>query len=91
MASHLLIICDIILPVQNGMEFKREIDADPVLRKKSIPFVFLTTNPQPATIRSAYNELTVQGFFQKPDSFKDYKELVYHLIAYWRICRHPND
>jgi CheY-like chemotaxis protein len=86
-----LIICDINLPLQNGIEFKRQIDQDPVLWKKSIPFVFLTTNPQPATILSAYHELTVQGFFQKPHSFAAYKELVYHLVSYWRICRHPND
>src|SRR5690606_16626462 len=38
-----LIFCDINLPGKNGIELKREIHADLELRKKSIPFVFLST------------------------------------------------
>jgi CheY-like chemotaxis protein len=86
-----IIICDINMPAQNGIEFKAQVDNDPVLREKSIPFVFFTTNAQPEIVKKAYHDLTVQGFFQKPASFNEYMELMEHLVAYWRLCRHPND
>ena len=38
-----LIFCDVNLPRQNGIEFKREMDADPELRAMSIPFIFYMT------------------------------------------------
>lgn len=36
----LIIFCDMNMPIMNELELKRLIDADPVLRKKSIPFIF---------------------------------------------------
>ena len=39
-----IIISDINLPKMNGIDFKRKIDTTDYLRKKSIPFVFLTTS-----------------------------------------------
>src|SRR5690606_33332163 len=59
-----LIFCDINLPGKNGIEFKREIDADPKLRKKSIPFVFLSTQASQRDINEAFITITVQGFFK---------------------------
>ena len=38
-----LILSDVNLPAQNGIEFKRQIDEDRQLREKSIPFVFYST------------------------------------------------
>jgi len=35
-----IIFSDVNLPGENGIEFKRRIDADKQLRQKSIPFVF---------------------------------------------------
>jgi CheY-like chemotaxis protein len=35
-----LILCDINMPGSGGIDFKTQIDKDPVLRNKSIPFVF---------------------------------------------------
>jgi CheY-like chemotaxis protein len=40
-----IIICDINLPEVNGIEFKRQVDSDPELRRKSIPFVFSAPLP----------------------------------------------
>src|SRR5690606_7584704 len=49
-----LIFCDINLPEINGIEFRRDIDNDPELRKKSIPFVFLSTQASQSDINEAY-------------------------------------
>src|SRR5215217_940413 len=38
-----LILSDVNLPKQNGIEFKAQIDSDRELREKSIPFIFYTT------------------------------------------------
>src|SRR4051812_42408906 len=55
-----IILSDINLPVQSGIEFKRQIDADPQLRAKSIPFVFLSTSIDKKAVDVAYKEMTVQ-------------------------------
>lgn len=85
-----IIICDVNLPQQNGIEFKRQIDEDAELRSKSIPFIFLTTAIDKKAIDTAYKELTVQGFFQKAYSYKEMKGLINLVIEYWKACRHPN-
>lgn len=45
-----IIICDINLPGMNGINFKSQIDANKTLRKKSIPFVFISTAANKYTI-----------------------------------------
>jgi CheY-like chemotaxis protein len=88
--SPFLIISDVNLPIQNGIEFKRQIDSDQQLRSKSIPFVFLSTSTDEKTVNVAYKEMTVQGFFQKPITFNGLTTTVKLLIDYWKLCRHPN-
>src|SRR5688572_548563 len=39
-----LILCDINLPKLNGLELRELINADPWLRRKSVPFIFFSTN-----------------------------------------------
>ena len=85
-----LIICDINLPKQNGIDFKKDLDNDPVLRKKSIPFVFCSTSVSEETVNRAYMEMTVQGFFQKCFSYEEFRKNMKTIIDYWMICTHPN-
>ncbi len=85
-----LIISDMNLPGQNGIEFKRRIDQDPQLRQKSVPFVFFSTAADPGSVTTAYTEMTVQGFFQKPASYEELKAIMQLLIHYWQLCKHPN-
>lgn len=83
-----LIISDINLPAMTGMELCRKITENPSLKIKSIPFVFLTTTSDRKVIEQAY-EMFVQGFFVKPSSVKELKEMVGMIIDYWKICRQP--
>ena len=39
-----IIFCDVNIPGLTGIEFKRQIDKHPQLRKKSIPFIFYSTS-----------------------------------------------
>lgn len=84
-----LIISDINVPVMNGLEVREKIDANPYLRKKSIPFIFLTTSRDFSGVDKAY-EMTVQGYFFKPSDFKDLKLMIAQIMGYWDVCVHPN-
>lgn len=83
-----LILCDINMPVMNGLELREAIEADPYLKDKSIPFIFISTTGNPAAVRKAY-DLTVQGFFQKQNSLEQLSNDLKLIIAYWRTCLHP--
>jgi CheY-like chemotaxis protein len=85
-----IIISDINLPGMSGLDFKRKIDADPELRQQSIPFVFLSTAASKETVVEAYTTMTVQGFFKKNDSMKEFKNEFSTVLDYWKLCRHPN-
>ena len=85
-----IIISDVNIPLENGIEFKRRIDNDPQLRQKSIPFVFYSTSIKKETVTEAYSEMTVQGFFKKGNSHSEIKKDVKLIVDYWMVCRHPN-
>lgn len=84
-----LIICDVNLPKQSGLEFKKELDADEGLRRKSIPFIFCSTSVNQDTVNSAYRQMTVQGFFQKCFSYDEFRENIRIILEYWGKCSHP--
>lgn len=86
-----IILCDVNLPRQNGIEFKRELDSDPYLRAMAIPFIFYTTFVSQYAVNEAYKNMTVQGFFQKNNTHKELKDVIRIIIDYWRICRQPQN
>ncbi len=86
-----IVLCDVNLPGQNGLEFKRDVDAHPFLRKKSIPFIFLTTAASQYAVNDAYMHFSVQGFFQKPTSYDEFIEIIKMILRYWKHCKHPNN
>ncbi|MBK6266175.1 response regulator [Marivirga sp. S37H4] len=85
-----LIFSDINLPGKNGIQFKYDIDADPELRKKSIPFVFLSTYASQKDVEEAYIKVTVQGFFIKGTDYGEIKKMLQHIFEYWKNSKHPN-
>jgi CheY-like chemotaxis protein len=85
-----IIFSDINMPIMNGMELKRKIDADPELRRKSIPFIFYSTAASREAVNEAYTELTIQGFFIKSNDCNKMKSIVNNIIEYWKNCIHPN-
>ena len=84
----LVIISDVNLPVMSGTEMKRFINENDYLKKKSIPFIFLSTSLQRASVEKAY-DLMAQGYFTKPNSFEELKYTIASIVDYWKRCRHP--
>ncbi|MBA3682936.1 MAG: response regulator [Bacteroidetes bacterium] len=85
-----IILCDLNMPLQNGLEFKEQIDLDPKLREKSIPFIFYSTSVDPYAVTTAYRLLTIQGYFQKGSLFSEIVDDLKVITEYWKKCRHPN-
>ena len=86
-----IIICDINLPGKDGIDLKIDIDNNQVLRRKSIPFIFLSTSADKYTVERSYTEFTVQGFFKKTSDYHEMKDVFGSIIKYWSTCRHPNN
>ena len=84
-----LILCDINMPIMNGLELRRRIIQSEYLRQKAIPFVYLTTAANTEIIREAY-EAEVQGFFQKATDYAGFHNQIKLLFEYWKNCLHPN-
>ena len=84
-----LIICDINLPRMNGVQLKEKIDATDFLRKKSIPFVFLTTSDEQTTVDTAYRITNLQGYFKKGNTMQEIKRRVNCILEYWFEAVHP--
>jgi len=85
-----IILSDINMPVMTGLEFKEKIQNNDFLRKKGIPFVFISTNATGQAIRKAH-ELSVQGYFQKPSKMEDIQKMLSILFNYWELCKHINN
>lgn len=85
-----LILCDINMPGRNGLELKRDIDADAELRRKSIPFIFYSTAANQNDVNEAYMKMTIQGFFQKGSDYEKVKSILKIIFDYWTNCKHPN-
>ncbi|MBD0331101.1 MAG: response regulator [Chitinophagaceae bacterium] len=84
-----IIISDINLSGRlTGLELRAEIIKDNYLRRKSIPFVYLTTSNAIRILNSAY-EMEVQGFFLKQSSYNAIKAQIKMILEYWKLCEHP--
>lgn len=88
--SIFVIFSEVNVPGKDGLEFKRQIDSEPKLRKKSIPFMFYATAAHQKDVNEAYTEMTVQGFFQKDSDYDEAKNTVRIIFDYWRVTKHPN-
>jgi CheY-like chemotaxis protein len=84
-----IIFSDINLPRMSGVELKKKINESVNIRRKSIPFIFLTTSSAHNTVLEAYENMA-QGFFTKPSNIELLKQMIEMILNYWKICRHPN-
>lgn len=84
-----IIITDINLPGLTGLQLREEIQKDALLKKKCIPFFFMSTSDGKPIIDKVY-ELQVQGYFQKESNYPAMKQQIRVIIDYWKNCTHPN-
>ena len=85
-ASRLLVLLDLNMPRMNGIEFLRELRADPALRHISV--VALTTSSEEQDKVEAY-QLHVAGYLVKPVTFTTFVDLMATLQKYWTLVEMP--
>lgn len=81
-----IVLLDLNMPRMNGIEFLRELRADPVLRLT--PVIVLTTSNDERDRVEAYN-LNVAGYLLKPVTFVNFVELMATLNKYWSLVELP--
>jgi CheY-like chemotaxis protein len=81
-----LILLDLNMPKMGGIEFLRELRADPELRP--LPVIVLTTSNEEKDKVEAYN-LNVAGYIIKPVTFSNFVETVATLNKYWTLSEMP--
>jgi CheY-like chemotaxis protein len=84
--SRRLELLDINMPRMNGLEFLREVRADPTLA--STPVVVLTTSNDDQDRFQAYN-LNVAGYLLKPVTFNSFVDVMAALNKYWSLVELP--
>ncbi len=85
-----LILSDINMPGMSGLELKKHLQDDPYLASKGVPFVFISTNATKVSVRHAH-ALSVQGYFEKPQSLEGIQLMLRTLFTYWELCKHINN
>lgn len=85
-AGRRLVLLDLNMPKMNGIEFLRELRADPELHPT--PVVVLTTSNDERDRVEAYN-LNVAGYILKPVTFMNFVEAMATLNKYWALVELP--
>ena len=75
-----LILLDLNLPRMGGIEFLRELRADPEL--KNLPVIVLTSSNEPGD-RAAAFEYEVNDYIVKPHTFDEFSDAMAMILADW--------
>lgn len=81
-----IVLLDINMPRMDGIEFLRELRADPALRATTV--VVLTTSNEDRDRVQAY-EFNVAGYLLKPVTFVNFVEIMAMLNKYWTLMEFP--
>lgn len=83
-----LIISDVKMPRMDGFELRKLVAARSE-NSKSTPFLFFTTGSTAQALNNAYTNC-VQGIFQKPVKYNDWKDTITGIVQYWTSCMAPH-
>jgi CheY-like chemotaxis protein len=81
-----IVLLDLNMPKMNGLEFLRDVRADPRLHS-TVVIVLTTSNDEKDKIE-AYN-LNVAGYLLKPVTFVNFVEVMAALNKYWTLVELP--
>jgi CheY-like chemotaxis protein len=79
-----IIISDIYMNEVTGFELRAMIQGDENLRMKFIPFLFFTSGDAASQLVTTAYSMSIQGFFQKPSTYDEIRDLLTHIIEYWK-------
>ncbi|KAA6438005.1 response regulator [Dyadobacter flavalbus] len=85
-----IILCDLYLPQMTGLELKEHINSDDQLKRRTIPFIFLSESVNPKDVDDAYMSL-VQGFYVKVPTFEGLKKQLRIICEYWETATLPGE
>jgi CheY-like chemotaxis protein len=85
-SSRRLVLLDLNMPRMNGIEFLRQLRADPELQSTCV--VVLTTSNEERDKVEAY-KLNVAGYLLKPVTFASFVDLMATLNKYWTLVEMP--
>ena len=81
-----IVILDLNMPKMGGIEFLKQVRADPVLKPLSV-FVMTTLNEE--SDKMATYDLNIAGYIVKPLSFDSFVHAISVLKHYWKLCERP--
>lgn len=81
-----IVLLDLNMPKMSGIEFLRELRADPEL--KTTPVIVLTTSDEERDKVEAYT-LNVAGYILKPVTLVSFVETMAALNKYWMLSELP--
>ena len=73
-----------------GLELKEVINADEKLKRRTIPFIFLSDSVNPKDVDDAYMSL-VQGFYVKGTTYEGLKNQLRAICEYWELATLPGE
>ena len=85
-ADRRIVLLDLNMPKMNGLEFLRDLRADPALHATVV--IVLTTSTDERDKIEAYN-LNVAGYLLKPVTFVNFVEVMAALNKYWTLVELP--
>ncbi len=85
-AKRRLILLDVNMPKMNGIEFLRELRADPKLQQACV--VMMTTSNEERDRIEAF-KLNVAGYLLKPVTFQQFAEVMSTINKYWALMEMP--
>jgi len=85
-ARRRLILLDVNMPKMNGIEFLRELRADPQLQQASV--VMMTTSNEERDRIEAF-KFNVAGYLLKPVTFQQFAEVMSTINKYWALMEMP--
>ena len=77
-----LILLDLNLPMMGGIEFLKEMRADPVLQ--ALQVIVLTSSNEPGD-RAAAFKYEVDDYIVKPHSFSEFANAISIILADWTV------
>jgi CheY-like chemotaxis protein len=81
-----LILLDVNMPKMNGIEFLRELRADPALQQACV--VMMTTSNEERDRIEAF-KLNVAGYLLKPVTYQQFAEVMSTINKYWALMEMP--
>lgn len=83
-----LIISDIKMPKMDGFELRKQL-VERNAHSKTTPFLFFTTGSTSQALSVAYTH-SVQGIFQKPVRYNEWRDTISNIVKYWNTCMAPH-